>query len=260
MEKRYGRAFNSNRAFRFTESLFVKLLQNLSTKSLLKQLKDHDYFTYLHSVDVFILGSLIGNHLDIDHLEEFTLGCLLHDVGKLNVPTDILLKPTSLTDEERIIIQRHPLDGSLLLSDYSSLVRNLTKAHHEKLDGSGYPNKLTGDYIPPDVQMLTILDIYSALTSTRSYRKSFSVPMALEMLARDTHAINESYLIELCTLLEIYPLYSTVQLSSGEKAKVVDVDDKISSFPVVLDTTEIRIHLLPMNRKIWIDRIVKLSD
>lgn len=260
VEKRYGRAFNSNRAFRFTESLFVKLLQNQSTRSLLKQLKDHDYFTYLHSVDVFILGSLIGNHLDIDHLEEFTLGCLLHDVGKLNVPTDILLKPTSLTDEERIIIQRHPLDGSLLLSDYSSLVRNLTKAHHEKLDGSGYPNKLTGDYIPPDVQMLTILDIYSALTSTRSYRKSFSVPMALEMLARDTHAINESYLIELCTLLEIYPLYSTVQLSSGEKAKVVDVDDKIPSFPVMLDTTEIRIHLLPMNRKIWIDRIVKLSD
>lgn len=84
--------------------------------------------------------------------------------------------------------------------------------------------------------------------------------MALEMLARDTHAINESYLIELCTLLEIYPLYSTVQLSSGEKAKVVDVDDKIPSFPVMLDTTEIRIHLLPMNRKIWIDRIVKLSD
>lgn len=260
VERRYGRSFNSDLTYSSIESLFVKLLKNQNTNSLLSQLKNHDYHTYLHSVDVFILGSLTGKHLHYDHLEEFALGCLLHDVGKLCVPSNILSKPSSLTDEERKIIQRHPFDGSLLLSDYSPLVRNLAKAHHEKLDGSGYPNKLTGDYIPPEVQMLTILDIYSALTSTRPYRKSFSVPMALEMLARDTHAINEHHLIELCTLLEIYPLYSTVQLSSGEKAMVVDVNDKIPSFPVMLDTTEIRIHSLPMDQTIWIDRIVKLAD
>ncbi|WP_347320593.1 HD domain-containing phosphohydrolase [Rossellomorea sp. RS05] len=258
VEKRYGRSFNSSRIYTLTESLFVKFSQNPTTNALLKQLKKHDYYTYLHSVDVFILGSLIATHLDLDNLEEFTLGCLLHDVGKLQVPSTILSKPSSLTDDEKTTIQRHPLDGSLLLSGYSSLVQNLANEHHEKLDGSGYPNKLTGQRIILEAQILSILDIYSALTSNRSYHKSFSVPLALEMMASNTNEINENYLMELCTLLEIYPLYSTVQLSSGVRAKVVDIDDKIPSFPVMLDTKKVIVHSLPMNREIWVDRIVKL--
>ncbi len=131
----------------------------------------------------------LGRSLDLpeEDLQELRIACLLHDVGKVAVPDEILLKPGPLNAEETEIVRQHPVTGELICAPLKSLRRilPLIRHHHERMDGSGYPDGLRGYEIPLMAQILQIADIYDALITDRPYRDALSSEDALETLSRE---------------------------------------------------------------------------
>jgi putative nucleotidyltransferase with HDIG domain len=117
------------------------------------------------------------------------MGAYLHDVGKVKVPHQILNKPGKLTDEEFAIIKRHPVWGVELLAsvEFPWDLKPIIRSHHERYDGNGYPDRLRGDEIPLGAQIICIVDVYDALTTTRSYRGAMSPAEALSRMEADRH-------------------------------------------------------------------------
>lgn len=154
----------------------------------------HDVLTKLlmdaglwqHSVNVAQIAVQIGIYLGFTHQEVFDLavGGLLHDVGKLSIPEEILYKPSKLTDEEFDLIKEHSEKGIQLLSfsGVSSAVADMILHHHEKLDGSGYPDGLVA--IKPLTQIITVADIFGALSEPRCYHEGMSLNNALKFITQ----------------------------------------------------------------------------
>lgn len=137
-----------------------------------------DPYTQGHCERLARYASTLGIHLGLpeDDVDVLHRGGFLHDVGKIGVPDAVLLKPAALSDEERTVMQRHVVVGDALCSELNSLrrVRSIVRHHHERLDGSGYPDGLRGDSIPLLAQIISIVDIYDALTTDRPYRRAES--------------------------------------------------------------------------------------
>jgi putative nucleotidyltransferase with HDIG domain len=136
-------------------------------------------------------------------LHWFRMGAFLHDVGKVDVPLEILNKPGKLTAEERIIIEAHTTAGDRIVSelDFPWDIRPMVRSHHEHWDGSGYPDRLRGEEIPLVARVLCIADVFDALTSTRSYRPALPVAEALGIMARDAGRLFDPALYELFAAL-----------------------------------------------------------
>ena len=134
------------------------------------------------------LGRTLG--LQNDELHALHRGGYLHDIGKVGVPDAVLLKPAPLTPEELAVMRRHPEIGDSLCAPLQSLraVRPIVLAHHERIDGSGYPNGLRGDDVPLLAQIVGIVDVYDALTSRRPYRDALSHDEAVTFMHEETHA------------------------------------------------------------------------
>ena len=134
------------------------------------------------------LGSAIG--LEGDDLGALHRGGYLHDVGKVGVPDAVLLKPGPLTPEEFDVMRRHPMIGDTLIAPLQSLrrVRPIIKHHHERLDGSGYPDRLRGDEVPLLARIVAIVDVYDALTTDRPYRAALSHAVAVSELLEGVRA------------------------------------------------------------------------
>ena len=126
--------------------------------------------------------------LPTDALRRLAVAGLLHDIGKLQIPADILRKPGPLTDEEYRTIQTHPQAGADLLAHLGSFDEEIpiVLAHHERLDGHGYPHGLTGEQIPLEARILSICDVFDALTKARPYREAWTRDRALELIAKET--------------------------------------------------------------------------
>ena len=155
--------------------------------ALVDRLVDKDPSTAGHVERVAILAVQIGEHLHLPtgRLRLLAAGGLLHDIGKLSVPTDVLQKPARLTDEEFTIVQRHPADGRALLTElggFHPLVLELVEHHHERIDGTGYPHGLAGDGLPLEVRILAVADVFDALTTDRPYRRACTAADALAEL------------------------------------------------------------------------------
>jgi putative two-component system response regulator len=131
------------------------------------------------------MGTLLG--LPDDDLQALGRGGYFHDIGKIALPDSILLKPTSLTPEEFEQVKEHPVIGDRLCGDLRALhrVRSIVRHHHERLDGSGYPDGLKGDEIPLLAQIIGIVDVYDAITTTRPYRSARTSEEALSELERE---------------------------------------------------------------------------
>ncbi len=132
---------------------------------------------------------LIGSAMGLDQATLSTLrhGALVHDIGNIGIPDAILLKPTGLSDWEFQEIRLHPIIGEHIIQPLQSFqsVRSLVRSHHEKLDGSGYPDRLSGAAIPTLVRILSVADVYQTLRTERAYRVAFSHGQALKILSSE---------------------------------------------------------------------------
>jgi len=142
-----------------------------------------------HTGNLPDFAAKLGQNLGMaeEELEELRLGCLLHDIGKVAIPDRILLKPGCLNAEETEMIRQHPVTGEKICAPLKSLRRILPiiRHHHERMDGSGYPDGLRGEEIPLPARVLQIADVYDALIKDRPYRAALSSEEALEILRRE---------------------------------------------------------------------------
>ena len=156
-------------------------------RALLVALAEKDAYTEEHTRRVALRAVQVGDELGLapERLRELAVGGLLHDIGKLSVPDEILKKPGSLTESEFAEVKRHVDSGVALLHElggFSASVHRLVRSHHERLDASGYPDAATGDAMPLDVRILAVCDVYDALRSTRVYRGAWSHERAIALL------------------------------------------------------------------------------
>jgi len=164
-----------------------------------------------------------GEHLGLisEELKILGDGSLLHDIGKVAVPDNILMKPAKLSPEELVIMRRHPIVGEEICAPLKSFrhLLPLIRHHHERPDGSGYPDGLRGDSIPLSAQILQLADIYDALTTNRPYRKELSTPNALAIMQSEARAgqLSRSLLSEFSVFVSIFtPLWRDQDSGAGE--------------------------------------------
>ncbi len=163
--------------------LFYKTIKAISSA-----LDAKDPYTHGHSYRVTLYSMILANKLNSDDLflEELETAGLLHDIGKIAIPQNILCKPGKLTDEEYNIMKKHPEQGEKIITDVKqlSLISDWLKAHHERWDGRGYPSGLKEEEIPLSARIIALADTYDAMTSTRSYRKALSHEEAIAEIQR----------------------------------------------------------------------------
>ncbi len=190
------------------------------------QLKKHDDFTFTHSLNVAIIATFIGKFLGlgVSEMRALGLGALLHDLGKLDIPGEILRKPSPLSTEEFNIIKKHPLTAQKILDEQThinSTVKDVALQHHEKIDHSGYPLHLGEKEISLFSQITAVADIYEALTSDRPYRKALPISEVIEYLMGNSgYKLEEKVVSAFIAHLSPYQVGDVVRLSNGEEAVV----------------------------------------
>jgi putative nucleotidyltransferase with HDIG domain len=169
-----------------TEEAFLGSHVRALTLSLARK----DEYTEEHTRRVALRAVQVGEELGLTggRLRALATGALVHDIGKLSVPNEILQKPGPLTDEEFEVIKRHPEWGDRMLVDlgFGEEIRHLVRSHHERLDGSGYPHGAEGSLISLDVRILAVCDVYDALISNRVYREAWSHERAVRLLRKES--------------------------------------------------------------------------
>ena len=198
-------------------------------RALMVRLAQRDGSTEQHTRRVAILAAQVGEVLKLPATtrRHLAVGGLLHDIGKLSVPLEILRKPAALTDEEFREIKRHPEAGRRLLEElggFSPTVLDLVSDHHERLDGRGYPRGMTEEELPLHTRILTICDVYDALVSDRVYRAAWTPERAFELLRDDCgRAFDERCVAALAKVVGL-----DSQEEPGFVADVADVKDRIA--------------------------------
>lgn len=190
-------------------------------------LKVSDEYTFKHSVDVATMAMIIGRKYGLkeNEIREIGISGLLHDVGKSKIPNEVLNKPGRLTDEEFALMKQHSLFGFDILKKKNkfpdSIMRGVLQ-HHEKINGRGYPLGVAADKIHTYAKIIAVADVYDALVTERPYKKGFPKSEAVEMLMAMTGELDIAAMNSFLETLILYPVDSIVQLSNGEKAKVVE--------------------------------------
>lgn len=205
---------------------------------MLHNMRNFDDLTYAHSLNVSIIANVVGKWLELneDDLKVLTVAGLLHDVGKLLIPTHIITKPGKLTANEFHIIKKHPMLGYELLSKQKidPRISQVALFHHEKCDGSGYPFGASSKDIPAMAKIITIVDIYEAMTADRIYRQGvcpFEVIRLYE--AEGFQKYDTRYIMTfLKGIIQTY-LHETVQLSDGRIAEIIMINNNSLSNPIV---------------------------
>ncbi|MBS0555361.1 MAG: HD-GYP domain-containing protein, partial [Proteobacteria bacterium] len=192
----------------------------------LARLKEHDSYTFQHSVSVCALMTAFARTLELPReiIREIAIGALLHDVGKARVPDEILNKPAKLTDAEFDKMKNHVVQSKIILQatpGISDIALDVAAQHHERHDGTGYPNKLKGEAISLYGQMGAIVDVYDALTSNRVYHKGMPPTEALRKILEWSAMHFKPTLVQaFIRSVGIYPTGSLVRLESRRLAVV----------------------------------------
>lgn len=205
----------------------------------LVRIKSKDNYTYLHSVAVGTLMVAFGKQLNLDPALRRDLGLagLLHDLGKVAIPAEILNKPGRLTEEEFERIKTHPVVGARILGSIKSIPEiavDVCRHHHERIDGKGYPDGISGDEITLYERMGAICDVYDAVTSERSYKNAWEPAEALrQMVAWKGSQFDPKLFDQFVRLIGIYPVGTLVQLKSHRLGVIISQSQESLLKPVV---------------------------
>ena len=226
---RNGRRLDLDKLRAGVQAMIDSVLRNPAALAWLKELKRHDGHTYHRAMGSSIWAASFGRHLGLsrEELEDLALGGLLCDVGKASLPPTLLAKTTALNDEEAILVRRHvqhSLDIVAHTPGASVRVIEIVATHHERHDGSGYPQGLRGDQIPVFGRIMGVVDSYDAMTSPRPYARSLSPHQAVAELYEQRDRQFQAEIVEqFIQACGIYPTGSLVELTSGEVGVVIEV-------------------------------------
>jgi putative nucleotidyltransferase with HDIG domain len=246
-------------ALQTVEGLADAVTQNRTALMALTAMRSYDNYTFTHMVNVSILAMAQARALGIDGklLREFGMSALMHDIGKVRTPKEILNKPDKLTDEEFVIMRRHVVDGAEILRrtpEMPILAPVVAFEHHLRLDGSGYPFKVKRDSLNVGSMLCAIADVYDAMRSQRAYQQAHPTDRILAVLKRNEGAQMDQHLVRrFVQLLGIYPPGNLVKLSSGEVAVVLRVhapDPHRPRVRVLFGADGARLDL-PFERNLW---------
>lgn len=236
------------------KSLVNQMIDNILVKphamAWLTHLKNRDEYTLTHSINVCILALTFGRHMQLprEQLEILGVGALLHDIGKLRVPPEILNKPDRLTREEFEIMKKHPVEGYDILREdllMSPQILDIVLHHHERMSGQGYPHGMLGDRISHLTKMTSIVDVFDAITSDRCYHDGLSPYIALQNIYRWTDNAFDKDLVEgFMACMGLYPVGSVVELNQGQIAIVIATTPKSKLRPMLLMLTDKDKHFL----------------
>ena len=213
-----------------TDSIASDLMKAIDSNDAIaidiNELKTSDEYTFKHSVDVATIAMILGKQQGLSKQQVYELGVsgLLHDVGKTRIPTEILNKPARLNDDEFAIMKQHSVYGYHMLEKKGEFNKEICYAvlqHHEKINGKGYPLGFNEKQITPYAKILSVADIYDALVTERPYKSAFSQRDAVEMIMSMTGELDMTAMKSFLESMILYPVDSIVDLSNGEKAKVV---------------------------------------
>lgn len=205
----------------------------------MSDLRSFDDYTYAHSVNVGILSCVIGMELGLEEeeLENLVFAGLVHDLGKLDIPEEIVHKPSRLTADEYNIMKKHPeLSYYKLINkpNVAGTVKMAVLLHHENLDGSGYPNGLSGNEIPLYARILHVADVYDALITTKAYQKGYAPNEAIEYLMGAGGIMFDSDIVQrFKEVIPLYPKGSEISLSNGMVGIVIENSKEHNLRPVI---------------------------
>lgn len=222
------------------ESLVESVLADRDSGLLLSTMRAHDEYTFFHMVNVCILSVSMGASIGLpkDQLTSLGLGAILHDMGKVGVPHEVLNKPGALSDQDWAQIRRHPVEGAgLILSSWDKIEPRaavIAYEHHQRLDGSGYPTLQLREKSDLLSRIVSVADTFDAITSRRSYRRAEQRQKALDVLVSGAGAHYDPRIVKVfIKMLGFYPPGSVVQLSDNSIAIVIKNNTESLSLPVI---------------------------
>lgn len=219
---RTGRTVKTRAVKKTLGKMISSILRNPDAFMWLKQLKDRDSYTYSHCVDASGLAVTFGRHLGLpkSDLETLAAGTLLFDIGKLQLPEELLKKPGRLTDKEYALIKRHVEFGARMVSEMQGSTRDIMDIvlhHHERHDGKGYPRRVAGHRIPVNGRIAALVDCYDAITSDRPYSEAMPSYEAIRLIYEFRGKDFQPDMVEqFIQCIGLYPVGTLVELSTGE--------------------------------------------
>ncbi len=228
-----------------TDAMFSSVIQlieadmnSISVFDMLHNMRQYDDFTYMHSINVSLICNIFGKWLGMspEDVKILTLCGLLHDIGKLMIPENIIRKPDRLSPAEYNIIKTHTLQGYNILMEYniSEAIKESALMHHERCDGSGYPLGIGENRINPYAKIVAIADVYDAMTAARVYRgplcpfKVISIFESEGLQKYDSH-----YILTFLEHIATTYMNNRVRLSNGREGDVVFMNKNILSKPMI---------------------------
>lgn len=236
---RLGKTLNLESVEQTVSKIMDEVLANKDVLISLTDIRSFDNYTFGHCVNVSILSLVCGITLQLspDELRQLTLGALLHDIGKIRVPEEILNKPGRLSPEEYQQVVKHSSFGYDIVRriervPYRSAL--VVYQHHERINGSGYPQKLKGDEIDLLARITAVSDVYDAITADRVYQNGILPSEAIRVLkGLGSFHFDLDVLSHFVKNIALYPVGSTVNLSDGTSGVVVDVNKRYPARPIV---------------------------
>ena len=271
-EVRMGKAIDADAAGELVDEISSSVMRNPGALISLARIKTADDYTYMHSVAVCALMVSLARQLGQDETSTRELGLagLLHDLGKALMPPEVLNKPGKLTDDEFAIMRTHPGEGHQLLvqgNAVGEIVLDVCRHHHEKVDGTGYPDHLKGEQISLHAKMGAVCDVYDAITSNRPYKAGWDPAESIRKMTEWSKGhFDELVFQAFVRSIGIYPVGSLVKLDSGRLGVIIEQSEKSLLLPVVKvffstkAQTYIKPELIDLSKPGAMDRIASRED
>lgn len=224
---------------RCADGIIDSLFRNQDALLCISRMRDKDAYLLEHSVNVAILMTVFARHLKFDDhtIEQLATGALLHDIGKIQVPNAILNKPGRLSEDEFVSMRKHvefSRDILMKTEGISTVSIDVAANHHERLDGGGYPQGLSGGQISQHARMIAIVDTYDAITAKRVYKDGQTGIKALKIIRKDSPShFDEELVMQFIAAVGMYPPGTLVKLDNQKLALVLENNPLKLTSPVV---------------------------